>query len=109
MSNITSAVPMKNIVFIRNDKEKVISIDPTDTSEDLRNTIKAAFGLPLNSQPALENVNTNVILGGIRGATLCSDPNANPTYRVFISEDQQSEIHWCRRWWQQFILPFLSK
>ncbi len=54
-------------------------------------------------------INTNIILGGIETAYLLFDPDTNPKYRVFISEDQQSTVNWYRWCWRQFILPFFSK
>jgi hypothetical protein len=100
---------MKNIVFIRNDAERTISIDPELSSERLQNTIKVTFGLPQSSQVALENINTNIILGGIEARYLLSDPDIDSKYRVLIEGDEQSKDIWYHRLWQQFILPFVSK
>jgi len=83
MTDPNTVVPRKNIVFVRNGMEKVIPIAPTDSGEGLWNTIKATFGLLDNSQPALENINTNFILDAIQVADLWSDPNTDPKYRVF--------------------------
>ncbi len=107
MSDTTTT--RKNITLVRNDMTKVISIASTHSGQALRNTIKTVFGLPLDSEPALENINTNVILGDIQAADLLADSDENSVYRVFISEDQQSEGRWLHRLWQQFLLPFLRK
>jgi hypothetical protein len=53
-------------------------------------------------------MNTKVILGDIQTADLLSDPDTNPKYRVFISEDQQLKINGDHCWWRQFILSFFS-
>ena len=107
MSDTTTT--RKNITFVRNDMTKVISIAATHSGQELRNTIKTVFDLPLDSKLALENINTNVVLGAIQAADLLADSNENSVYRVVISGDQQSEDRWLHRLWQQFLLPFLRK
>jgi hypothetical protein len=99
---------MRNVIFVRNGVKKTIAIAPTHSSGGIKNTIKATFGLPQSCQPALENMNTRVILGDIQTADLLSDPDTNPKYRVFISEDQQLKINGDHCWWRQFILSFFS-
>jgi hypothetical protein len=100
---------MRNFIFVRNGVEKTIAITPTHSSDGIKNTIKATFGLPHDCHPALENMTTKVIWGDIQAADLLSDPDPNIKYRVFVSDDQTFNVSWCRRWWRQFLLPFLSK
>ena len=109
MSDVKTVIPIKRVVFVRNNVENEFMINPTDSDEELRNTIKTTFGLLHTSYAVLENINTNVILGSIKATTILCDPDPNPKYRVIISEDQQPQLSWRRSCWRLFILPFLSK
>jgi hypothetical protein len=64
MPNTNTILSLKNMVFVCNDVERTISMAPGLSSERLRKTIKATFGLSQSSQPAQEN--TQVDEYGVR-------------------------------------------